>query len=216
MGEIFWKGTDRQASSRPMQWLRGRSYFGDTNKSKHGVTSHCLSTSVKYSQSYSFANSLCCLHIKMGGGGYRNTNMFRPRQADCWGTRKWWRNIYRTSQEEMSVFWEVTVSAILIKKCICSTCVLFRKFFEIELFHCTDEQHAMSSHELHRDRAISLYSSLCTVQTSNTPCPHTSCTEIELFHCTVHFTDEQHAMTSQELQGSLILTVEFSKMFHNR
>jgi hypothetical protein len=26
-----------------------------------------------------------------------------------------------------------------------------------------------------RDRAISLYSSLYTVQTSNTPCPHTSC-----------------------------------------
>jgi hypothetical protein len=27
-----------------------------------------------------------------------------------------------------------------------------------------------------RDRAISLYSTLYTVQTSNTPCPHTSCT----------------------------------------
>jgi hypothetical protein len=26
-----------------------------------------------------------------------------------------------------------------------------------------------------RDRAISLYSTLYTVQTSNTPCPHTSC-----------------------------------------
>jgi hypothetical protein len=26
-----------------------------------------------------------------------------------------------------------------------------------------------------RDRAVSLYSTLHTVQTSNTPCPHTSC-----------------------------------------
>jgi hypothetical protein len=26
-----------------------------------------------------------------------------------------------------------------------------------------------------RDRAISLYNTLYTVQTSNTPCPHTSC-----------------------------------------
>jgi hypothetical protein len=26
-----------------------------------------------------------------------------------------------------------------------------------------------------RDRAISLYSTLYTVQTSNTPCPHTTC-----------------------------------------
>jgi hypothetical protein len=37
----------------------------------------------------------------------------------------------------MSVFWEVTVSAIQSKnKCIC-TCVLFRTVSEIELFHCT-------------------------------------------------------------------------------
>jgi hypothetical protein len=31
--------------------------------------------------------------------------------------------------------------------CIC-TCVVFRKVSEIQLFHCTDEQYAMSSHEL--------------------------------------------------------------------
>jgi hypothetical protein len=37
--------------------------------------------------------------------------------------------------------------------------------------------------------------------------------EIELFHCTVHSTDEQHAMSSHELQSALILTVEFSKMY---
>jgi hypothetical protein len=40
------------------------------------------------------------------------------------------------SQKEMSTFWEVMVSVILSKKCIC-TCVLFRTFSEIELFHCT-------------------------------------------------------------------------------
>jgi hypothetical protein len=32
-------------------------------------------------------------------------------------------------------------------KCTC-TCVLFRTVSDIELFHCTDEQQAMSSHEL--------------------------------------------------------------------
>jgi hypothetical protein len=31
----------------------------------------------------------------------------------------------------------------------------------------------------------------------------------ELFHCTVHCTDEKHAMTSHELQSALMLTVEF-------
>jgi hypothetical protein len=59
-----------------------------------------------------------------------------------------------------------------------------------------------------RDTAASLY----TVQTSNTPCPHTSCTEIELFHCT----DEQHAMSSHELQSALMLTVELSKMYYTK
>jgi hypothetical protein len=40
-----------------------------------------------------------------------------------------------------------------------------------------------------RDRAISLYS-------------------------TVHCTDEQHVMSSHELQSALMLTVEFSKMYN--
>jgi hypothetical protein len=44
--------------------------------------------------------------------------------------------LYRVSQEESSIFWEVTVSAILSKKCTC-TCVLFRTVSEIQLFHCT-------------------------------------------------------------------------------
>jgi hypothetical protein len=95
----------------------------------------------------------------------------------------------------------------------------------IEQFHGTDEE--MSSHKLHRDRAISLYwnatrhvitrvapleksftvqtnkcsNTSCTeigiftVQTSNTPCPHTTCTEVEQFHST----EEQHAMSLQDL-----------------
>jgi hypothetical protein len=40
------------------------------------------------------------------------------------------------SQEERSVFWEVIVSVILRKKCLC-TYILFRTDSEIELFHCT-------------------------------------------------------------------------------
>jgi hypothetical protein len=56
--------------------------------------------------------------------------------------------ISRMSKEEMSVFWEVILLAILSRrKCIC-TCVLFRTVSEIETFHCTGEQHAMSSDEL--------------------------------------------------------------------
>jgi hypothetical protein len=54
---------------------------------------------------------------------------------------------YRVSQEKRSIFLEVIVSVILIKDCIC-TCVLFITVSEIELFHCTDEQHTISSHEL--------------------------------------------------------------------
>jgi hypothetical protein len=58
--------------------------------------------------------------------------------------------LYRVSHEERSIFCEVIVSVILSKKkCIC-TCVLLRSVSGIELFHCT-------------------------VQTSNTPYPHTSC-----------------------------------------
>jgi hypothetical protein len=44
--------------------------------------------------------------------------------------------LYRVSQKERSIFWEVIVSVILSKKYVC-TCVLFRTVSEIELFHCT-------------------------------------------------------------------------------
>jgi hypothetical protein len=33
---------------------------------------------------------------------------------------------------------------------------------------------------------------------------------------TVHCTDEQHAMSSHDLQSALMLTVEFSKMYYTR
>jgi hypothetical protein len=61
--------------------------------------------------------------------------------------------LYRVSLEERSIFWEVTLSIIRSKKSIC-TCPIPNGF---------------------RDRATSLYSTLLTVQTRNTPCPHTSC-----------------------------------------
>jgi hypothetical protein len=69
--------------------------------------------------------------------------------------------LYRMSQEEKSVFWEVIVSAILSK---------------------------------------SVYMYMCP-----------TVSEIELFHCTVHCTHEQHAMSSHESQGTLMLTIEFSE-----
>jgi hypothetical protein len=42
--------------------------------------------------------------------------------------------------------------------------------------------------------------------------------QMELFHyaVTVQSTDEQHSMSSHELQSSLMLTVQFSKMYHTR
>jgi hypothetical protein len=49
------------------------------------------------------------------------------------------------SQEERSIFCEVIVSAILSKK---KSVYVHVSYSEIELFHCTGEQHAMSSHEL--------------------------------------------------------------------
>jgi hypothetical protein len=42
--------------------------------------------------------------------------------------------LYRDSKQERSIFWEVILSVILNKKCIC-TCVLFRTVSELELFH---------------------------------------------------------------------------------
>jgi hypothetical protein len=67
------------------------------------------------------------------------------------------------SQKERSVFWEVIVSAILNMRPIPNGL---------------------------RDEAISLHSTLYTVQTSSTPCPHTSC------------------------ESALMLTVELSKMYY--
>jgi hypothetical protein len=62
--------------------------------------------------------------------------------------------LYRISQEERSVFWEVIGSVNLSKKLCMYMCPIRNDF---------------------RDRAISLYRTLYTVQTSNTPYPHTSC-----------------------------------------
>jgi hypothetical protein len=63
-------------------------------------------------------------------------------------------SIYKVSQEERSVFWGVMVSVILSKELYTYMCPIPNGL---------------------RERAISLYSTLYTVQTSNTPCPHTSC-----------------------------------------
>jgi hypothetical protein len=74
----------------------------------------------------------------------------------AWGGRdtKLSVSVYRVSQEESSIFWEIIISSILSKK-------VYIYMFPIP--------------NGFRDRAISVYSTLYTVQTSNTPCPHTSC-----------------------------------------
>jgi hypothetical protein len=68
------------------------------------------------------------------------------------------------SQGERSIFWDVIVSAILSKKVYMYMCPIPYGF---------------------RDRAISLYSNVKT------------------------HSDEQHAMSSHDLQSALMLTVEF-------
>jgi hypothetical protein len=48
------------------------------------------------------------------------------------------------------------------KKCMC-TCVLFWTVSEIDLFHCIDEQHTMSSHELQSALMLTMTcSNICT------------------------------------------------------
>jgi hypothetical protein len=79
--------------------------------------------------------------------------------------------LYRMSQEKRSIFCEVIVSVIPSKKSV--------------YVH-------VSYSDGFRDRAISLYSPLYTVQTSNTPCPQNA------------------------LRSALMLTVEFSKMYYTR
>jgi len=46
-------------------------------------------------------------------------------------------SLYRVSQEESSIFWEVILSFILSKQMFIWTCALFRTVSEIELFECT-------------------------------------------------------------------------------
>jgi hypothetical protein len=75
------------------------------------------------------------------------------------------------SQEERSICQVVTVLVILSKKVYMYICLIPNGF---------------------RDRAISLYSTLYTVQTS------------------------KRAMSSHELQSALMLKVEFSKMYYTR
>jgi hypothetical protein len=83
----------------------------------------------------------------------------------------WVMQKYRVSQQEKSIFLEVTISVILSKELYMCMCPIPNGF---------------------RDRVISLYK------------------------YTVHCTDEQHAMSSHELQSALMLTVEFSKMYYTR
>jgi hypothetical protein len=57
--------------------------------------------------------------------------------------------MYSVPGEEVNILGIYTIGHSEQKNCVC-TCVLLRTDSEIELFHCTDEQHAMSSHELQK------------------------------------------------------------------
>jgi hypothetical protein len=81
---------------------------------------------------------------------FTNLNIYK-----LWNQTPSIRRIHmQVSQEEISVFWEVSVPVILSKILYIYMCPIPNGF---------------------RDRSISLYSTLHAVQTSNTPCPHTSC-----------------------------------------
>jgi hypothetical protein len=109
--------------------------------------------------------------------------------------------LYNVSQEEMSIFWEVIVSVILSKKCICIS-VILRTVSDIELFHCTVAKLLIKRYYVFflisvfivqvkkkllkkwytRRTARSLNGfyhqhkgTSRRTQTSNTPCLHTSC-----------------------------------------
>jgi hypothetical protein len=59
--------------------------------------------------------------------------------------------LYRVSQDERSIFWEVIVSVMLNKRVYMYMCPIPNGFRDrdISLYvHCTVEQHAISSHEL--------------------------------------------------------------------
>jgi hypothetical protein len=87
---------------------------------------------------------------------------------------------YRVPQDERSIFWKIIVLVILSNTVYMYMCPIPNGF---------------------RDRAISLYSTLYTVQTSNTSCSHRSCTEIELFHSTVHSCTLYRRATRHVLAG---------------
>jgi hypothetical protein len=78
------------------------------------------------------------------------------------------RLLYSVSHEERSIFWEVIASVILSKKLCMNMCPIPNGF---------------------PDRDISLYSKY-----------------------TVHTTDEQHAMSSHELQSAMMLLMKFFEM----
>jgi hypothetical protein len=119
--------------------------------------------------------------------------------------------IYRVSQEERLVLWEVIVSVILIKKCIC-TRVLLRTVSERELFHCTVVwiwrpilffPPAVQRHCLKRQLAVvTVDSDIVGVLWKM---PHI-------------FTNAEYAdmPSSRELQSAFMLTVEFSKIYYTR
>jgi hypothetical protein len=68
-------------------------------------------------------------------------------------------NIYRASQEKSSVFWEVIISVILIKKNVYTYMCPIPKGFRDS---CTDQQHAMSSHEFQSSLMLTVeFSNMC-------------------------------------------------------
>jgi hypothetical protein len=64
---------------------------------------------------------------------------------------------------------------------------------------------SLGGHSISHSKLESIY--ICTCVLFRTV------SEIQLSHCTVHCTDEEHAMSSHDLQSALMSTVEFSKMY---
>jgi hypothetical protein len=76
--------------------------------------------------------------------------IFNQSQATSEGgnnTRSFRQSI-QVSQEERSIFLDVTISVILSKNCIC-TCVLFGTVSGVEFFYCTVQKLSIIFFNLH-------------------------------------------------------------------
>jgi len=144
---------------------------------------------------------------------------------------------YRMSREERSIFWEVIVSVILSKNVYMNICPIPNGFQDRAIWMCNRK--IVDKKEILRvrtvcntgvncsgDRVGTVYNK-CSKSPPSTSVPFTTRVKkwIHETNCPLTYwmlspaqrnvkthSDEQHAMSSHELQSALMLTVEFSNI----